>query len=139
MTQGLGPPAGIFPADERTRSWLRAQERGDDFRELLPDEGARYDEEMVIDLARLEPLIAKPRNPDNVVPVREVAGTKVAQVCVGSSVNSGFQDLAIPAYVVEEGGGVNEWLDMTVSPGSRQALDLMVSTGVMERYIRAGA
>ena len=139
MIQELGATAGIFPADERTRQWLEDQERPDHFRELLPDQGAPYDEEMVIDLAALEPLIAKPRNPDNVVPVREVAGTKVAQVCVGSSVNSGFADLAIPAYIVDEGGGVDEWLDMTVSPGSRQALDLMVSTGVMERYIRAGA
>ena len=139
MIQELGATAGIFPADERTRQWLEDQERPDHFRELLPDQGAPYDEEMVIDLAALEPLIAKPRNPDNVVPVREVAGTKVAQVCVGSSVNSGYADLAIPAYIVDEGGGVNEWLDMTVSPGSRQALDLMVSTGVMERYVRAGA
>jgi aconitate hydratase len=139
MIQELGATAGIFPADERTLQWLEDQERPDHFRELLPDEGAPYDEEMVIDLAALEPLIAKPRNPDNVVPVREVAGTKVAQVCVGSSVNSGYADLAIPAYIVDEGGGVNEWLDMTVSPGSRQALDLMVSTGVMERYVRAGA
>ncbi len=139
MIQELGATAGIFPADERTREWLEAQERPEDFRELLPDQGARYDEELVIDLAQLEPLIAKPRNPDNVVPVREVAGTKVAQVCVGSSVNSGFEDLAIPAYIVSEGGGVDEWLDMTVSPGSRQALDLMVSTGVMEQYVRAGA
>ncbi|MGH2655591.1 MAG: aconitate hydratase [Actinomycetota bacterium] len=139
MIQELGATAGIFPADERTLQWLEAQERPDHFRELLPDQGAPYDEEMVIDLAALEPLIAKPRNPDNVVPVREVAGTKVAQVCVGSSVNSGYADLAIPAYIVDEGGGVNEWLDMTVSPGSRQALDLMVSTGVMERYVRAGA
>lgn len=139
MIQELGATAGIFPADQRTLQWLEDQERPDHFRELLPDQGARYDEEMIIDLAALEPLIAKPRNPDNVVPVREVAGTKVAQVCVGSSVNSGYADLAIPAYIVEEGGGVNEWLDMTVSPGSRQALDLMVSTGVMERYVRAGA
>jgi aconitate hydratase len=139
MIQELGATAGIFPADERTLQWLEDQERPDHFRELLPDQGAPYDEEMVIDLAALEPLIAKPRNPDNVVPVREVAGTKVAQVCVGSSVNSGYADLAIPAYIVDEGGGVNEWIDMTVSPGSRQALDLMVSTGVMERYVRAGA
>jgi aconitate hydratase len=139
MIQELGATAGIFPADERTREWLEDQERPDHFRELQPDEGARYDEEMVIDLAAVEPLIAKPRNPDNVVPVREVAGTKVAQVCVGSSVNSGFADLAIPAHIVDESGGVDLWLDMTVSPGSRQALDLMVTTGVMERYVRGGA
>src|ERR671919_3078853 len=139
MIQELGATAGIFPSDRRTREWLEAQERVEDFTELRSDEGARYDEEMVIDLAALEPLIAKPRNPDNVVPVREVAGTKVAQVCVGSSVNSGFEDLAIPAHVVDEGGGVNEWLDMTVSPGSRQALDTITKTGVLERYVHAGA
>ena len=139
MIQELGATAGIFPSDRRTREWLEAQERVEDFTELRSDEGARYDEEMVIDLAALEPLIAKPRNPDNVVPVREVAGTKVAQVCVGSSVNSGYEDLAIPAYIVSKGGGVNEWLDMTVSPGSRQALDTITKTGVLAEYIDAGA
>jgi aconitate hydratase len=139
MIQELGATAGIFPSDHRTRRWMEAQDRGGDFRELLPDDGARYDEEMVIDLATLEPLIAKPRNPDNVVPVREVAGTKVAQVCVGSSVNSGYDDLAIPAYIVSKGGGVNEWLDMTVSPGSRQALDAIARSGVLAEYISAGA
>jgi aconitate hydratase len=139
MIQELGATAGIFPSDRRTREWLEAQERVEDFTELRSDEGARYDEEMVIDLAALEPLIAKPRNPDNVVPVREVAGTKVAQVCVGSSVNSGYEDLAIPAYIVSKGGGVNEWLDMTVSPGSRQALDTITKAGVLAEYIDAGA
>src|ERR687891_959284 len=139
MIQELGARFGIFPADERTREWLEAQERPEHFRELQPDDGARYDEEMVIDLAALEPLIAKPRNPDNVVPVREVAGTKVAQVCVGSSVNSGYEDLAVPAYIVAKGGGVNEWLDMTVSPGSRQSLDTITKSGVLSEYIDAGA
>src|SRR5919109_5063493 len=131
MILELGATAGIFPADHRTREWLEEQQRGDDFRELLPDPGATYQEEMVIDLAALEPLIANPRNPDNVVPVREVAGTKVAQVCVGSSVNSSYEDLAIPAYIVKQGGGVSEWLDMTVSPGSRQVLKAIASTGVL--------
>jgi aconitate hydratase len=139
MIQELGATAGIFPSDHHTREWLEAQERPGDFAELRSDDGASYDEEMVIDLAALEPLIAKPRNPDNVVPVREVAGTKVAQVCVGSSVNSGYEDLAIPAYIVSKGGGVNEWLDMTVSPGSRQALDTITRTGVLSQYIDAGA
>jgi aconitate hydratase len=139
MIQELGATAGIFPSDAATKTWLEAQKRPGDFTELLPDDGARYDEEMVIDLAALEPLIAKPRNPDNVVPVREVAGTRVAQVCVGSSVNSGYDDLAIPAYIVSEGGGVNEWLDMTVSPGSRQALDAIARSGVLSQYVAAGA
>jgi aconitate hydratase len=139
MIQELGATAGIFPSDRHTREWLEAQERPEDFVDLRSDDGARYDEEMVIDLATLEPLIAKPRNPDNVVPVREVAGTKVAQVCVGSSVNSGYEDLAIPAYIVSRGGGVNEWLDMTVSPGSRQALDTITGSGALSEYIDAGA
>jgi aconitate hydratase len=139
MIQELGATAGMFPSDGETKEWMEAQDRGDDFTELLPDDGARYDEEMVIDLAALEPLIAKPRNPDNVVPVREVAGTKVAQVCVGSSVNSGYDDLAIPAYIVSNGGDVNEWLDMTVSPGSRQALDAIARSGVLAEYVSAGA
>jgi aconitate hydratase len=139
MILELGATAGIFPADERTREWLEYQERPQDYRELAPDPGARYEEEMVIDLATLEPLIAKPRNPDNVVPVREVAGTKVAQVCVGSSVNSSYEDLAIPAYIVKNGGGVDEWLDMTVSPGSRQVLRMIATTGVLQDYIIAGA
>jgi aconitate hydratase len=139
MIQELGATAGIFPSDAATRTWLEAQERPGDYTELLPDDGARYDEEMIIDLAAMEPLIAKPRNPDNVVPVREVAGTRVAQVCVGSSVNSGYDDLAIPAYIVSKGGGVNEWLDMTVSPGSRQALDAIARSGVLTEYVAAGA
>jgi len=86
----------------------------------------------------LEPLIAKPSNPDNVVPVREVAGTKVAQVCVGSSVNSSFADLAIPAYIVKH-GGVSPDLDMTVSPGSRQILRTIAETDVLTDYIVEGA
>jgi aconitate hydratase len=139
MILELGATAGIFPADHRTREWLEEQQRAGDFRELLPDPGATYQEEMVIDLAALEPLIAKPRNPDNVVPVREVSGTKVAQVCVGSSVNSSYEDLAIPAFIVKEGGGVNPWLDMTVSPGSRQVLNAIASTNVLGDYIAAGA
>jgi aconitate hydratase len=139
MIQELGATIGIFPADEQTRSWLAEQDRPDDFKQLVPDEGAHYDEEMVIDLAALEPLIAKPRNPDNVVPVREVAGTKVAQVCVGSSVNSGYEDLAIPAYILKEGGHINEWLDMTVSPGSRQILNAISKSGVLADYIAGGA
>jgi aconitate hydratase len=139
MIQELGATIGIFPADEQTRTWLAEQDRPDDFKQLVPDEGAHYDEEMVIDLAALEPLIAKPRNPDNVVPVREVAGTKVAQVCVGSSVNSGYEDLAIPAYILKEGGHINEWLDMTVSPGSRQILNAISKSGVLADYIAGGA
>ncbi|MFL5797770.1 MAG: aconitate hydratase [Actinomycetota bacterium] len=139
MIVELGATFGMFPADERTREWLEGQDRADGFRELHPDDGAAYDDELVIDLAALEPLIAKPHNPDNVVPVREVAGTAVAQVCVGSSVNSSFEDLAIPADIVRRGGGVDRWVDMTVSPGSRQILNAIASSGVLADYLAAGA
>jgi aconitate hydratase len=138
MILEVGATAGIFPADEECRRFLEYQERPQDFRELLPDPGATYDEEMVIDLAALEPLIALPSNPDKVVPVREVAGTKVAQVCVGSSVNSSYEDLAIPASIVAK-GGVHPDLDMTVSPGSRQVMRTVAKTGILEDYIVAGA
>jgi len=138
MILELGATAGIFPADERCRQFLEEQERSEDFRELLPDPGCSYDEEMVIDLATLEPLIALPSNPDKVVPVREVAGTKVAQVCVGSSVNSSYEDMAIPAAMVKE-KGVHPDLDMTVSPGSRQILKTIAMSGVLADYIVAGA
>jgi aconitate hydratase len=140
MILELGATAGIFPGDEECRKYLESQERSQDFRELMPDPGCSYDEEMVIDLAALEPLIALPSNPDKVVPVREVAGTKVAQVCVGSSVNSSYEDMAIPAYIVKHGGGmVNPDLDMTVSPGSRQILRTITETGVLADYIVEGA
>ncbi len=139
MIVELGATFGMFPADIRTREWMEGQGRADGFRELQPDDGAAYDEEMVIDLAALEPLIAKPHNPDNVVPVREVAGTAVAQVCVGSSVNSSFEDLAVPADIVKRGGGVDRWVDMTVSPGSRQILNAIASSGVLADYLAAGA
>jgi predicted aconitate hydratase len=138
MILELGATAGIFPGDQECRRFLEEEERPADYRELLPDEGASYDEEIVIDLATLEPLIAKPSNPDNVVPVREVAGTKVAQVCVGSSVNSSYEDLAIPASIVRD-GGVHPDLDMTVTPGSRQVLRTIAETGVLADYIVFGA
>jgi len=138
MILELGATAGLFPGDEECRKFLEYQERPGDFRELLPDPGCTYDEEMVIDLAELEPLIALPSNPDNVVPVRKVAGTKVAQVCVGSSVNSSYEDLAIPAFIVGK-GRVHPELDMTVSPGSRQVLRTVAKTGILEDYIVAGA
>ncbi|CAN5327967.1 aconitate hydratase [soil metagenome] len=139
MILELGATAGLFPGDKECRRFLAEdQERPEDFRELLPDPGCTWDEEMVIDLATLEPLIALPSNPDKVVPVREVAGTKVAQVCVGSSVNSSYEDLAIPAAIVKE-AGVHADLDMTVSPGSRQVLRTITQTGVLADYVVAGA
>jgi aconitate hydratase len=138
MIAELGATTGVFPSDERTREWLEAQQRPDDFVELSADEGAKYDEREHIELDKLEPLIAKPHSPGNVVPVSEVAGTKAAQVCIGSSVNSGFDDLAIAAAVLR-GETVYPGLVMTVTPGSRQILDSIAQTGVYSDLVRAGA
>jgi aconitate hydratase len=138
MIAELGATAGVFPSDERTREWLRMQQREEDFVELSADEGADYDEREHIELDKLEPLIAQPHSPGNVVPVSEVAGTRAAQVCIGSSVNSGFEDLAVAAAVLRD-QTVYPGLVMTVTPGSRQILDSIASTGVYSDLVRAGA
>jgi aconitate hydratase len=138
MIAELGATAGIFPSDERTREWLEIQQRLDDFVELSADEGAGYDEHEHIELDRLEPLIARPHSPGNVVPVSEVAGTKAAQVCIGSSVNSGFDDLAVAAAVLRD-ETVYPGLVMTVTPGSRQILDSIARSGVYSDLVQAGA
>ena len=138
MIAELGATSGVFPSDERTREWLEMQQRLDDFVELAADEGAEYDEREHIELDELVPLIAKPHSPGNVVPVEEVAGTSAAQVCLGSSVNSGFEDLAVAAAVLR-GETVSPGLVMTVTPGSRQILDSIAQTGVYSDLVRAGA
>src|SRR5919199_4639236 len=133
-----GATTGIFPSDERTREWMEAQQRPDDYVELKADEGAEYDEHEHIDLSELEPLIAQPSSPGNVVKVSEVAGTQAHQVCLGSSVNSGFEDLAVVAAVLKD-QTVHPDLVMTVTPGSRQILDSIAQTGVYADLVRAGA
>ncbi len=139
MIAELGATGGIFPSDDRTREWLVEQQREGQWIPLAADEGARYDEEVVIDLATIVPLIAKPHSPGNVVPVTEVAGMPVAQVCVGSSVNSGYFDLAIVGAVLA-GHTIHPRLQsMTVTPGSRQILDTITRSGVYQQLIDAGA
>jgi aconitate hydratase len=105
---------------------------------MAPDPNAGYDETMELDLVALEPLIALPGSPDNVVPVREVEGTPVAQVCVGSCNNSSFRDLAVAAAVLQ-GGRVHPGVSLAVTPGSRQALQTAARHGVLAALIDAGA
>ncbi len=137
MIVEMGATTGLFPSDANTRQWCEQQQRLDDWHELLADPGATYDEYELIELDQLEPLIARPSSPANVVPVRAVAGTKVAQVCFGSSVNSGYADLALPATVLR-GKTINRGLVVTLSPGSRQILDIITETGVLRDLIRSG-
>jgi aconitate hydratase len=138
MITELGATAAIFPSDDHTRRFLERQRRGDQWTELRPEPDASYDEEIHIDLSTLEPLIARPHSPDNVVPVEEVAGTPVYQVCFGSSVNSWYEDLAIPAAVLR-GGHLPPTTVATVSPGSRQILRAITGSGVLADLEGAGA
>ena len=140
MIAELGATAAVFPPDGRTLDWLRRQEREQDFQALSPDEGCEYDDRVEIDLTELGPLVAKPQNPDNVVPVEEVAGTPVEQVCIGSSVNSAYVDLALPAAVLADRDGqrVSERCTATATPGSRQILVAIAESGVYRQLVEGG-
>ena len=138
MITELGATAAVFPSDAQTSEWLAAQRREEDYVPLAADPDASYDENEVIELPQLEPLIAEPSSPGNVVPVREVAGTETVQVCVGSSVNSSYEDLATAAAVLRE-NIVHPRIEMTVTPGSRQILDTISKSGVYQDLVAAGA
>jgi aconitate hydratase len=137
MGAELGATSSLFPSDERTREFLVSQGRGEGWQPLAADEGAAYDEYDEIDLVALEPLIACPSSPDNVVPVREVEGTKVDQVIVGSSVNSSYRDLMTVCRIVE-GRRVAPGVHFHVNPGSRQALENVAQDGGVLMLLMAG-
>ncbi len=137
MGTETGATTSIFPSDERTREYLAAQKREDAWVELAADEGAEYDEYAEIDLSKLEPLIARPSSPGNVVPVREVAGTKVGQVIVGSSVNSSFRDLMVTAKILE-GRRIHPETNFHVNPGSRQVMENVAQAGGLMAYLMSG-
>ena len=138
MGAELGLTSSVFPGDQQTLRFLKAQKREKDFVPLVADDDAKYDEVIELDLSTLEPLVAKPHSPDNVVPVQEIAGTPLRQVAVGSSVNSSFMDLMTAAKIVE-GKKVHPNLHMTISPGSRQVLIMATQAGGMSALFRAGA
>jgi len=138
MGAELGATTSIFPSDDITRAYLKAQGREEDWIELLPDLDAEYDEVIEIDLSQLEPLIACPHSPDNVVPVREVEGIKVDQVVIGSCTNSSFVDLTRAAKLLE-GRKVHPDVVFAVAPGSKQALELITQNGTLLTFLKAGA
>jgi predicted aconitate hydratase len=140
MIAELGATSAVFPPDDQTREWLRIQEREDDFSDIAPDDGCEYDDRVEIDLNELGPLVAKPHNPDNVVPVEEVAGTPIAQVCMGSSVNSGYADLALPGAILADRDGqiVHPEVAATATPGSRQILAAIAESGVYRQLVEGG-
>ena len=140
MIAELGATSAVFPPDDQTREWLRRQEREDDYVEVGPDDGAEYDDREEIDLGELGPLVAKPSSPGNVVPVEEVAGTELGQVCIGSSVNSGYADLALPGAVLADRDGqiVRPRIAATATPGSRQILSAIAESGVYRQLVEGG-
>lgn len=134
----LGATTSVFPSDGNTKKFLESQGRGDLWTPLSADEGVKYDEVMEIDMSSLEPLIACPSSPDNVVKVKAVAGKPVAQVLVGSCSNSSLRDLMVVAKVLER-EAINSDVSFEINPGSRQVLENITAQGDMLTLVRAGA
>ena len=138
MGAELGVTSSLFPSDERTREFLESQGRGACWVPLSADKGALYDEYDEIDLSAMEPLIACPSSPDNVVRVADVEGVKVDQVLVGSSVNSSFRDLMTVCRILE-GQHIASQVSFHINPGSRQVLENVAAHGGIVTLLMAGA
>ncbi len=137
MGTELGATTSIFPSDETTRRFLHAQQRQEVWRPLSADEDAEYAQIIEVNLSELEPLIAQPHSPDNVVPVGKIAGTKVNQVCIGSCTNSSLAELMTVAALLR-GKQVHPDVSVTVSPGSRQVLTMLARNGSLADLLAAG-
>jgi len=137
MGTELGATSSIFPTDERTKEYLERVGREDEYVELQPDDDAEYHDEITIDLSDLEPLIAEPSMPDNVVPVREAAGVEVEQVIIGSCTNGGYEDI-LPAAKMLEDRAVNLTTEMIVAPGSKKASEMLARQGWTAEMMAAG-
>ena len=138
MGTELGATTSIFPADETTRAFLKAQGRKEDYVNLEADPDAGYERVIEIDLGELEPLIACPHMPDRVVPVKSLKGTKVDQVCIGSCTNSSLYDM-LKAAAMLKGRTVVPSVSMSVSPGSKQVLSMLADCGALSDILASGA
>ena len=138
MGTELGATTSIFPSDEVTREFLKAEGRERDFVSLCSDSDAAYDRVIDINLSELEPLIAKPHMPDNVVKVSSLAGTKVDQVCIGSCTNSSLRDMLKVAKMLK-GKTISPNVSLSVSPGSKQVLEMLADCGALSDIIASGA
>ena len=138
MGAELGATTSIFPSDAQTKRFLEAQGRGADFVPLASDEGAEYDEILIINLNELEPLIALPHSPDNVVTVRSVAGKAVDQCFIGSCTNSSYIDLVRTAEILR-GHHAADRTSLSIAPGSRQTMLMLCRDGILTDFITAGA
>lgn len=138
MGAELGATGTVFPSDKETLKFLKQEGREQDWIELSADKGAKYDVKEVIDLSKLEPLIALPSSPGNVVPVREVKGRELYQAYIGSSANPGYRDFAISALIAK-GKMVNSNVSYDISPSSRDVLEALADTGLLAELIHSGA
>lgn len=138
MGAELGATTTVFPSDQITREFLISQGREEDWLELKADTGATYDKEDEINLSALEPLIAKPTSPGNVVPVADIAGEEIYQAYIGSSANPGYRDFAIAAEMVK-GRTVKTNVSFDINPSSRTILEELVRDGHLGSLIHAGA
>lgn len=138
MGAELGATTSLFPSDEISRQFLKTQHREKDWIEQAPDKDAQYEEELEVNLDSLEPLIALPHSPDNVRTVKEVAGTRLSQICIGSCTNSSYNDLMVVAKILK-GKTIPPEVSVTISPGSRQVLENIAREGALEDLIGAGA
>jgi len=138
MGAEMGATSSIFPADNVTREFFKAQKRENDFVEMLPDENCQYDEEITINLSELEPLIACPSQPDQVVKVSQVEKRKVQQVYIGSCTNASYADIKKAALILK-GKTIHEDVSLTVSPSTRQNYKQLLKEGAIDELIDAGA
>ncbi|WP_238900307.1 aconitate hydratase [Clostridium sp. YIM B02500] len=138
MGAELGATTSIFPSDERTLEFFKAQGREEDFIEFKPDADAVYDEVVTINLSELTPLTAKPHSPDNVAKVSEVGKIKVDQVVIGSCTNSSYEDLMKVAKILK-GKKVHPDVSLVIGPGSRQVMEMIARNGALADIISSGA
>lgn len=138
MGAELGATTSLFPSDEITREFLRAQGREEDWIELLPDADAVYDETYQIDLSLLRPMAACPHSPDNVKTIPEIGELKVDQICIGSCTNSSLLDMMKVAYILK-GKTCHPDVSLSIAPGSKQVLTMMAQMGILTDLIAAGA
>lgn len=138
MGAELGATTSIFPSDEVTRAFLKAQGREEDWTELAPDKDAVYDEVIEIDLSSLKPMAACPHSPDNIKTIEEIGPQKVDQVCIGSCTNSSYLDLMRVAAILK-GKTIHEDVSLSIAPGSKQVYNMLALNGALGDLIAAGA
>lgn len=138
MGAELGATTSIFPSDEVTRAFLKAQGREEQWVELKADADAEYDEEITIDLSELEPLVAQPHSPDNVTEISKIAGLKVDQVAIGSCTNASYADMMTVAAILK-GKTVAPGVSLVIAPGSKQVLNMIAKNGALADMVNAGA